>query len=270
MDFRKFIHEVLRSASGISNKNFGKVSGVTKRSDNNQVLTETDVEIGGYLIGEIKKNFGRHNIIDEEAGVIDNNSEYTWVIDPIDGTSNFANGVAEYGIMIGLLQKDAPIAGGIALPYFSEICIAEKGGGAWLDDRRLAVSEEKNLLSVLVGYAIDGHQEDPQLTIDECKTLSAIILGCRNLRSSGSCYDAVQVAKGNFGGYLNRTSKIWDNVALQIILEEAGARSTDFFGKPMDYSRPLTRIGENFTMCAASPALHLQLQKIIRQKINSK
>jgi myo-inositol-1(or 4)-monophosphatase len=59
------------------------------------------------------------------------------------------------------------------------------------------------------------------------------------------------VADGRYGGYLNRTSKIWDNVALQIIIEEAGGVFTDFFGKPVDYTNPLTKVNENFTMCAA-------------------
>lgn len=262
-DFKQFIHRVLSSASKIADDNFGRVTGSTKGSDNNQVLTETDLEIGKYLIGEIKKVFPTHNIIDEEAGVVDNSSEYTWVIDPIDGTSNFANRVPEYGIMIGLLKKDKPIAGGIALPYFSEICVAENGRGAWLGERRLAVTKEKNLLSTLVGYAIDGHQENPDLTVDESKTLAKIILGCRNLRVSGSCYDLIQVAKGNYGGFLNRTGKIWDNVAPQIILEEAGAVYMDFFGKPMDYSQPLTKVKNNFTVCAAPPQLHKKLQVII-------
>lgn len=265
MDFRKFINSVLGKGSEIADRNFGRVVGVTKGSDNNQVLTETDLEIGKYLIGEINKVFPNHNIIDEEAGVIDNSSEYTWVIDPIDGTSNFSNGVPEYGIMLGLLKNDVSVVGGIALPFFSEICVVEKGKGSWLGERRLVVTGEKNLLSTLVGYAIDGHQENPDLTIDECKTLAEIILGCRNLRASGSCYDVIQVAKGNYGGFLNRTSKIWDNVAPQIILEEAGAKYTDFFGNPMDYSRPSTRVGKNFTMCAAPPELHKKLQEIINK-----
>lgn len=103
MDYIKFIEEVLKPVSRIANRNFGEVEATTKPEDNNQVLTKTDIEIGNFLISKVKKTFPNHNIIDEEAGIIDNNSEYTWVIDPIDGTSNFANGVPAYGIMIGLL-----------------------------------------------------------------------------------------------------------------------------------------------------------------------
>src|SRR5690242_9892420 len=83
------------------NKSFGNVTGSTKGDDNNQVLTETDVAIGKFLIEKIKQTYPDYNIIDEETGVVDNHSNFTWVIDPIDGTSNFADGVPTYGIMLG-------------------------------------------------------------------------------------------------------------------------------------------------------------------------
>lgn len=266
MDFQKFLTNVLEDASTIAVKNFGKVSGVTKGPDNNQVLTETDLEIGSFLIEKIKKVYPGYNIIDEEVGIIDNHSEFTWVVDPIDGTSNFASGVPTYGIMLGLLQNQTPIAGGIALPSFHTIAIAERGKGTMQNDQRISVTKEKSLLNCLVSYEIDGHQEDPAFTRNESTLLGEIILSIRNLRTSNSCYDAVMVASGNYGAVLNQTSKIWDNVAMQIVIEEAGGVYTDFFGNPIDYSDPVTKIANNFTMCAAPFGLHQQLQKIIHEK----
>ena len=127
MNFQDFIVCTLQDAAKIANTSFGKVGSTTKEGDNNQVLTKTDLEVGKLIVDRICKVYPEHNIIDEEAGVINNNSQFTWVIDPIDGTSNFANGLATYGIMIGLLDGDKPIAGGIALPYFSEVYVAQKG-----------------------------------------------------------------------------------------------------------------------------------------------
>lgn len=83
------------------------------------------------------------------------------------------------------------------------------------------------------------------------------------MRSSNSAYDSALVAKGKYGAVLNRTSKIWDNVAQQIIIEEAGGIYTDFFGKPINYSNPTKRANDNFTLCAAAPSLHEQIQSII-------
>lgn len=261
-----FIKKVLEQAAIIARDNFGKVTSSTKEYDNNQVLTQTDIAIGQHIIDQIEKDFPNYNIIDEEAGAIDKKSNYTWVVDPIDGTSNFANGLPTYGCMVGLLENDIPIAGGIILPAFDQLFLAEKGHGATCNDSALSVSKEKKLESVLVAYGIDGHQEDPKKTVAEVATLAQIILHCRNLRTTNSAYDMAHVADGKYGAYLNRTTKIWDNVALQPIIEEAGGVVTDFWGKPTDYTNALQRAQENFTICAAAPILHQQLQDLIHQQ----
>ena len=261
--YTEFMFAVLSLASRVASDNFGKVTGATKPEDNNQVLTDTDIEIGNLLVSKVKEAFPSHNIIDEEAGVIDKGSNITWVIDPIDGTSNFANGIETYGIMIGLLEKNIPVAGGIALPSFNKILIAEKGKGTFLNGNRVTVTKETRLLSSLVAYGIDGHQEDPALTRIEAKQLGEIVLAIRNLRSSNSAFDAVMVAEGRYGAILNQTSKIWDNVAAQIIIEEAGGVYTDFEGRPINYSDAISKFENNFTMCAGAPSLHKQLQEII-------
>lgn len=165
--------------------------------------------------------------------------------------------------MIGLLKKAKPIAGGIVLPSFNEIYVAEKGGGTWIGDRRVYVSEETNPMNTLVAYGIDGDQHNHKSTRDEAKMLAEIILNIRNLRASSSAYDFIQVANGKYGAFLAQTSKIWDNVAPQIIIEEAGGRYTDFWGKPIDYSDPLGKIDSNFTYCAAAKSIHDKLQEII-------
>lgn len=263
MDYRQFISQTLIEASSIANDSFGKVSGVTKDGDNNQVLTSTDLALGRLIIDKIQSTFPSHNIIDEEAGVINNNSEFTWVVDPIDGTSNFANGIPTFGIYLGLLNKNIPFAGGAALPSFNKIYLAEKGKGTTLNNSLIKVISETSLSSVLVAYQIDGHQENPKATYLEGRILSEIILKIRNLRVSNSAFDLGMLIEGKYGAILNQTSKIWDNVAQQILVEEAGGIYTDFYGNPVDYSKPLEKVKENFTYCAAPKDLHQQLQKII-------
>lgn len=264
MTYQSFITAVLHDASTIANEMFGKVSGTTKGNDNNQVLTEADVAIGKLIIERIKKEYPSYNIIDEEAGVIDNGSEFTWVVDPIDGTSNFANGVPTYGIMIGLLHNAQPIVGGFIIPPTQELYIAEKGKGTFLNGKRVFVTKEQKLLHCLVAYGIDGHQEKPEVTRNEIKLLGEIVFQIRNLRTSGSePIDVGWVASGKYGARLNQCGKIWDVVAPQIIIEEAGGMYTDFWGMPIDYSNPLTKVSQTFSCCAASPVLHKQLQKII-------
>lgn len=264
MDYHTFLENSLKEAAKIANNSFGKVTATTKGEDNNQVLTETDLAIGKLLVEKVKATYPDYNIIDEEAGIVDNGSDLTWVIDPIDGTSNFANCVPTYGIMLGLLQSGIPIAGGIALPSFHKIYTAEKGSGAYCNNQQISVTRETRLLHCLVAYGIDGHQENPELTNKEAKILEKIVLSIRNLRSSNSIFDICMVAEGRYGGNLNQTSKIWDNVAPHIIIEEAGGIYTDFWGKPMDYHSPLDKTNQNFTFCTASSELHKQIQEIIQ------
>ncbi len=261
--FQDFISRTLLEAAKIANTNFGKVTSTTKSGDNNQVLTETDIAIGTYIVEQIQKEFPKHSIIDEEAGVIDKKSSYTWVVDPIDGTSNFAAGLPTYGCMIGLLENATPIAGGIVLPAFDQLFAAEKGSGAFCNGEPIHVCDATDPLSVLVAYGIDGHQADPDRTKREVQQLGRIILNIRNLRTTNSAYDMAHVTDGKYGAYLNQTTKIWDNVALQPIVEEAGGVVTDFWGKPMDYSNPLTKAQDNFTICAGAPEIHKKLQTII-------
>lgn len=263
MDFKEFVRQSLTKVSKIANNNFGKVKGSVKTEDNNQVLTETDLEIGNLLVSEIEKHFPKHNVIDEEVGVIDKKSDYTWVVDPIDGTSNFAQGIPMYGIFLGLLDKNTPIVSGMALPSSKKVYIAQKGKGTKCNGKKVYLTQEKKLNNVLVAYGIDGHQEDPVRTKEECETLSKIVLGIRNLRSSNSAYDFSLLIEGKYGAFLNQTSKIWDNVAAQVLVEEAGGVYTDFYGKQIDYSNPLSKADINYTYCAASPKLHKQLQEII-------
>ncbi|MBI5465403.1 inositol monophosphatase, partial [Candidatus Gottesmanbacteria bacterium] len=168
-----------------------------------------------------------------------------------------------YGTMIGLLKRNIPVAGGLSLPYFSEIYIAEKSKGAYCNNKKLRVTDETSLLATLTAYTLDGYQKKPDFTRIECTVMAEIVLNIRNLRNSGSVFDAAMVAKGKYGAYLNRTSKIWDNVAQQIVIEEAGGLYTDFFGQSIDYSNPMSKVKDNFTFCAASPILHKRLQKII-------
>ncbi len=261
MSYINFIEKVLIASSEIALANFGKVEGRIK--NDKSVLTDTDLKIGRYILEQINIEFPNHNIIDEEAGVIDKGSKFTWVVDPIDGTANFAVGVVTYGTMIGLLQKDVPVAGGLSLPSLDQIIIAQKNEGAYLNGKRAKVTEETDLFKVLVAVGIDPRKDNPNLVRDQVKIEGEILLNCQNLRRSNSVFDEVMVARASYGAALFFSGKIWDNVAPQIVIKEAGGVYTDVYGKPIDYSNPTKRTRQNFTSCAASPILHKKLQKII-------
>jgi myo-inositol-1(or 4)-monophosphatase len=168
--------------------------------------------------------------------------------------------------MIGLLHGTQPIAAGIALPAFNTICTAGLGEGTWNERGRLAVLDTIDLDNALIAYGIDGRREAPEVTRDECSLIAELVLNCRNLRTSNSAFDTVMVAEGRYGAVLNQTSKIWDNVAPQLVIEEAGGLYTTLEGHRIDYTAALSDSDSpNFTFCAAAPRLHAQLQALIQR-----
>lgn len=263
MEYQKFITATLEEASKIANDMFGKVSVSIKPHDPNQILTDADLKVGKFIIEEIEKEFPEHNIIDEEGGAIDKKSEYTWVTDPIDGTANFANGLPTYGIMIGLLKGNMPVAGGIALPADKEIYIAEKGMGTFHNGRKITIKDRDNFSTTLVAFCVDKHPEDPAMTVFESKILVELVNNFLNYRTNASVYDIIMLLNGGYGGCLYDMGYIWDSVAQQIVIEEAGGIYTDLFGSPIDYSKPLEKTKTNFSCCAAGPAIHKKLQQIV-------
>jgi myo-inositol-1(or 4)-monophosphatase len=262
-----FIQKCLVEASKIAVSNFGKVKAKTKPGDQSQVLTSSDLAIGALIIEKIKTEYPTYNIIDEEAGVTDNNSQFTWIIDPIDGTSNYAVGVPHYGIMMGLLDGNVPVAGGFALPFTNEITIAERNQGAFCNGKSIVVTKEAELKNCLIAYHIDGHPEEPTRTQKEVGLLGEILLKIRNVRTSGcEPLDGFYVAIGRYGALLNKSMRIWDIVAPHIIIQEAGGTVTDFWGQPIDYSDVLAKATtEHYTICAGAPPIHKQLIEITQK-----
>ncbi len=256
-----FLNTTLKKASVIANNYFGKTT--TKLKADNSVVTEADIEVGKYIIQEVEKFYPDYNIINEETGGTDKNSQFTFVIDPIDGTSNFSVGLPQYGIMVGLLKGDKPIAGGISIPFYKQIYLAEKGKGTTCNGKKVAVSKEKELSKVLIAYGFSPKAVHLSQAKAYANYLVKLITQVRNLRSSNSAYDCVQAAQGKYGIYINTAGKIWDNIAPHILIEEAGGIYTDFYGKPMDYSNPLAKLSKEYPVCSGAPILHQKIQKII-------
>lgn len=252
------INEWLGEAAEIARRHYGNIPHSVKEYDANQVLTAADIEIGRRLTERIMAQFPSHNIIDEELGVVDHKSRFTWVVDPIDGTSNFAAVTPHFGSMIGLLYDDQPLAGGIVLPLFQQTYLAGKNLGCAMNGQPVSVTKEARLANVLAAYGIDGHATNPHKTAAEVRQLARFIDAIRNLRTTNSVYDQAMVASGHYGITANQTSRIWDNVAQQIIIEEAGGLYTDIDGQPIQYTQPLAQIDTNFSWLAGAAPLHEQ------------
>ncbi len=163
--------------------------------------------------------------------------EYTWVVDPIDGTLNFLHGIAEWCISIGLLYRGEPVLGIIYRPVSQEFFSAAKGHGAWLDDRRLPL------------YDFNGRLEDsfiatgmpfrsPDVADGYFDSAKDLLTRCQEIRRMGSAaLDLAYCAAGFFHGYWETDLRIYDICAALVLLQEAGIPYQNFFGEPYD---PLT------------------------------
>jgi len=263
MKYSNFVKECLEQASKVALDGYGRVESKIKSEGNMQVLTETDLKVGQLIIDKIKSSFPDHNIIDEEAGVIDNGSQFTWTIDPIDGTANYASKIPMFGIMLGLLENDEPIAGGIVLPVFKEMYYAEKGLGAYCNDEKISVSQVPSLDRNLLAYLISSHTSDETIT-KECELFKKLIPSIMSLRTSNStAFDGALVASGRYGIAMNRTSLIWDCVPLKILVEEAGGVFTGYDGEKIDFSNPTKKSKLYIPFCCGATDLHKQVQGLM-------
>jgi myo-inositol-1(or 4)-monophosphatase len=255
------ISEALAAGAQLARRMFGGQQAHSRGDDRNQVVTAADLRIGSLLAEQIRRAFPAHTVIEEENGVLADQGRFAWVLDPIDGTSNFAAGSPLYAIMIGLLQDGEPVAGGVALPSLSETYLAERGGGLFRNGTRLAPVQPTTLSEALVAYGFDIYS--PDQCARECSTIARIAPHCTGIRASNSAFDAVMTACGVYGAYINRSNRIWDCVAPHVLVQEGGGRYTTLDGSPIGYSRPARRVHDNFEVLASAAAWHDQLAGLL-------
>jgi myo-inositol-1(or 4)-monophosphatase len=252
----EFLESLLEEAGKLAMSFPSRMSGRVKHADPNQVVTEADVAIGDLMRQRIRDEHPHDSIIDEEHGAVAGTSARTWVVDPVDGTANFAAGSPLFGVMVGVLEHGEPVAGGVALPALSETYVAEVGKGAYLDGTRLTIEQAGDLSQRLVAYGMDIHPSEVAL---DCRMLSGIATLCRGIRMSNSIVDCMMVAKGVYAAFMHRRNHIWDCVAPHVIVQEAGGSFSAMDGRAIDYRDPLTRTEENFSILACGPQFHAAL-----------
>jgi len=226
-NFKKIAVKAVKEAGKIIEKKFKGPNRVSYKKDSS-VVTNIDFEAEKTIIKLIKKNFPSHNILAEEIGgrVGEN---YTWIIDPLDGTTNYISRMPFFSTSIALFYRRKPILGIIFNPISKEFYFAEKGRGAYLNGKRIKIGRKRILLKSVLALGRGRARED---FIKLQKVLEKAIGKCHTFRiwgstSLGLCY----VASGRIDGYIDVGSKPWDYAAGILIVKEAGGRVTDFRGK---------------------------------------
>jgi len=227
------IINISKLAGSLIREGFGKQFKVDFKTNEINLVTEIDTASEKLIVDFIKKKFPSHNILAEESGETNNSSEYLWVIDPLDGTTNFAHGLPIFAVSIGLQKNGETIAGVVYDVMQDIIYSAEKGSGATANSVKIKVSENNNLQhSLLVTGFPYNIKENPDKALERFTTLSKKSRGIRRLGSAA--IDFCYVATGVFDGFWEVHLNPWDICAGNLIVEEAGGIVTDFDGKPID------------------------------------
>ncbi len=256
------IRKALHEAGKILMQYFGKISGYEVKESQSSIVTRADIEAEKKVLEIISENFPEHNTLGEETGFQNRNSEFTWIIDPLDGTSNFAAGLPWFGVIICVLQGPVPIMAGCYLPSQDDFYFAGKGKGATRNGEKISVSVETELKNILAAYSLD-YSDEPGKTEREAALIAQLVKNTRNLRNTNSLIDFCFTADGKLGACVNQTTKIWDIAGPGLLIEEAGGKVSDIFGNPIDFLLTQTNFDRNFTIACASKTLHPKLIQIL-------
>jgi myo-inositol-1(or 4)-monophosphatase len=223
------IHAI--QAGGVELKKFfNNKFKISHKDGVNNLVTEADHAAEAAIISVIKTNFPDHQILAEETGQHINDSNYKWIIDPIDGTVNFAHGIPLCSVAIGIEKDGEIIMGSVYAPVLDELYFAEKGKGAFLNDQKICVSEETSVLKACLvtgfPYTYINMSNGP---LDVFGRLIKKGIPVRRLGSA--CIDLCWVACGRFDGFYEHKLEPWDSAAGYLIVEEAGGKVTDHDGK---------------------------------------
>ena len=237
----KVIH-IAKEAGEIIREGFGTNFSVEYKTNLSNFVTEIDKKSEAAIINFIKKEFPNHAVLAEESGEHKTSlassqkgdgSEYLWVIDPLDGTSNFAHGLPIFSVSIGVQKNGETICGVVYDVMRDEIYSSEKGSGSFRNGQRLQVSSNDNLRkSMLVtGFPYDI-ADNPDYAIER---FAAFLKASSAVRRLGSAaIDMCYVAAGVFDGFWEVHLHPWDMAAGKLLVEEAGGIVTDFNGTPMN------------------------------------
>jgi myo-inositol-1(or 4)-monophosphatase len=225
--------EIAKQAGAIIREGFGKKLSIDFKTDEANIVTNIDKASEKLIMDFIRKEYPTHSIIAEESGSSKNSSEYNWVIDPLDGTTNFAHGLPLFSVSIGVQKNGKTIIGVIYDVMRDDIFSAEKGSGTYQDGQRIIVNNNSLLSQSLLVTGFAYNREDEYKAA--VKIFGNMLTASRGVRRLGSAaIDFCYVANGVFEGFWEANLSPWDVCAGLLIVEEAGGKLTDFNNKKID------------------------------------
>lgn len=255
-----FAIETAREAGHILLEKFGRKINISKKGDID-LVTEADLASEKYIIEKIKSYYPKHSILAEESGesivAADGDKKWKWIIDPLDGTTNFAHGYPCFCVTLALEHNGELVIGVTFDPTRDEMFSAERGQGANLNNRKICVSETGDLSEALI---VTGFPYNFKQKADFARHLTEFLLSARGIRRDGSAaIDMAYVACGRFDGFWEEGLNPWDLAAGVLLIEEAGGRVSYYDNSPFSIYKP--------PICASNGLIHREMLGILKPVI---
>lgn len=234
---------------------WGKQLDIQEKGRAGDLITEVDQTSEAKVLEVIQRHFPKHGILAEESGAIAaKKSEYLWVVDPLDGTTNYAHGYPQVAVSVGLLVSGKPTVGVVYNPIREELWTGAKDCGATLNNRAIRVSRTDKLSNSLLvtGFAYDRRETEDNNYAEFCY-LTHLTQGVR--RGGSASLDLCEVATGRLDGYWERGLKPWDLLAGVVIVQEAGGSVTAYDGSQFDL--------DSGRILATNGYIHSQLSSVL-------
>ncbi|MBF0611247.1 MAG: inositol monophosphatase [Magnetococcales bacterium] len=227
-----------------------------KQKGRNDPVSNADTDVERELLYHLNKAYPTYGVLAEEGGETGSSEAGQWIIDPIDGTTNFLHGIPHFAVSVALLLEGEIQVGVVYNPVTDELFSAEKGRGAFLNDRRIRVRDNRNLSQSLLATGFPSR--NPDALEGFLASLRKFLLLTEGVRRDGSAaLDLAYTAAGRFDGYWESRIHPWDVAAGSLLVQEAGGFVSDFQG------------GRNFlysgAILAANPILHGRMLEVLRE-----
>lgn len=244
MEETKVAIRAAKEAGKLLMENFDKVHTI-KVKNQQEIVTETDLESEKIILGILKKEFPGYSILAEESGMTaspriqseagrgEGESEYLWVVDPLDGTTNYSLKIPFFNVTIALAERSGNswevVSGVVHAPFTKEMFFAEKGEGSFLNGERISVSKETDLKKLFISHCNGKEEHQMRRVLKAFQELRPVTRDFMRMKSAA--LELAYVANGRLGGFVLLGGKSWDVAAGSLLVKEAGGKATDFAGR---------------------------------------
>ncbi|HRQ38463.1 MAG TPA: inositol monophosphatase family protein [Chloroflexota bacterium] len=251
---------IAREAGELLRQGYGQEKEITVKGTAVDWVTQFDQQAETLIVSRLRAAFPDHTLVGEEGGTMngEGSSAYTWHIDPLDGTTNFAHGFPVFSVSLALVSEGRSLVGVVYDPLRDECFTAVAGQGAWLNGRQLRVSQANSLLRSLLatGFPYDRHTAEH----DNVAQVARFLKQAHGIRRAGSAaLDLAYVAAGRLDGYWEFKLNSYDVAAGLVLVQEAGGQVTDMAGSP-------TLIAPQMAVVASNGRIHAHMLAVLAEE----